>query len=252
MGHGVGCDVVLGALQPPVERGPEALGHHVLRCIEPGRELRDRPLERGQEQAFLRPEVQEDGPLGDPDLRRRCPRRVRRGTRARRNGPWRSPRCAHGVRQRPASGGLDRRSWRNGNGKTAAGPDRTRRTRETFRLAGNRSSQPPSASRALVPQATSAPSRLDDRTARRRLARRRSSHLPPGGSPFDVPPRQRAPRPGRPCGVPRRARRVGLAALATPIVVRVLRPFFRSGVRFRSCDLPSPSGPSSPCGVPGA
>jgi len=39
---------------------------------------------------------------------------------------------------------------------------------------------------------------------------------PPGGRPFDLPPRQRAPRHGRPCGVPRRAHRASLAALATP------------------------------------
>ena len=69
MGHGVGFDEVLGAFQPPVERGPEALSHHVLRGIEPGRELRDRPLVDGHEQAFLRTEVQEDRPLGDPHLR---------------------------------------------------------------------------------------------------------------------------------------------------------------------------------------
>jgi hypothetical protein len=135
--------------------------------------------------------------------------------------------------------------------RTGAGQERTR---ETYRLAGNRSSQPPSASRALVPQATSAPSQRGP-TPWRRLARRRSSHLATWWSVFRPSSAAAGSPPGstlrrsptgtsrRPCGSRDAGSTSGSCDPSSDPVVRfqVLRPF-------RSPSAPSPSCDGSGAG----
>ncbi len=68
VGHPVLPAELLGPLEPPVERGPEAALDDALGRIEPRREAGDGSLVRGQEQPFLAGEVQEDRALGHAHL----------------------------------------------------------------------------------------------------------------------------------------------------------------------------------------
>ena len=68
VGHPLLGEELLRPPEPVVQDGPEPGLDDVGGGVEPRRELPDRLPIHGEEQPLLVPEMQEDGPLGDPDL----------------------------------------------------------------------------------------------------------------------------------------------------------------------------------------
>ena len=138
---------------------------------------RDGSLERLEEQRFLGAEVQEDGALRHADLGGHV---LDAGTSVAPVGE-----LPHRGIEDPITAGLSHAATYEGGGNGRASGAKRENPRDLW-LAGNRSSQPPSAPRALVPQATSAIfARLPDR--RRWFALRLPSAFAGSGSPRGVP-----------------------------------------------------------------
>ena len=250
---------VLGVLEPPVQRRPEPLRRDLVGSVEPRRQHRDGTLVGREEQAFLRSEVEEHGALGDahvggdvfdatapvPVLGEVTHRRLddplaplRRHPRA-----WPVPRSRSDMSRTVA-----RQDDRSRRARCWPGPrGGEERARETSGSPGTEAPSHLVASRAQVPQATSAPvAVVTDRARRVRLARRRSDRLPLAGSPCGVPAAA-----GLPCGPPEGVPPGG-RTLLRPCGVCLAREAPRPALRPSSAPRSSASGLAAFVGSPGS